>query len=265
MSRFPCYLVPTVASVFSRDAHASTKSPQHTPPTAVACSDCCFNSDHSAPKKIVGLRSPACAFYSSPCRCLASPSPCTSCATKTTMSTVTLTSPFSCPPSTLDDQKPNTRLWHLARMEQKSIFDETWISDSTCVGHNEYDVQPFHDLFLEEQVSEREGEASSEVPASKKYYTNGELYGLLHPSEMNLPYVYDNFEWPHCDVSLCFCCFCIAFSVSVCLHPTFRLIVHCFFSGGGGCSGVVRCVHPWHLAFGHSSSSGCIFAADTLP
>lgn len=93
------------------------------------------------------------------------------------------------------------RLWHLARMEQKPIFNETWISDATCVGHNEDDVQPFHDLFLEEQVSDREGEASSEVPAMKKYYTNGELYGLLHPAKMNLPYVYDNFEWPHCDVS----------------------------------------------------------------
>eukprot|EP00752_Nemacystus_decipiens_P001330 g1320.t1 len=91
------------------------------------------------------------------------------------------------------------RLWHLARMEQKPIFNETWISDSTCIGHNEDDVQPFHDLFLEEQVAGREEEVSSGVPVMKNYYTNGELYDLLHPSEMNLPYVYDNFEWPHCD------------------------------------------------------------------
>eukprot|EP00903_Cladosiphon_okamuranus_P007185 g6977.t1 len=84
-------------------------------------------------------------------------------------------------------------------MEQKPIFNETWVSDSTCVGHNEHDVQPFHDLFLEERVSGREGEESSEVTAAKKFYTNGELYALLHPSKMDLPYVYDNFEWPHCD------------------------------------------------------------------
>ncbi len=37
----------------------------------------------------------------------------------------------------------------------------------------------------------------------KNYYTNGELYDLLHPGEMNLPYVYDNFAWPNCDVSVC--------------------------------------------------------------
>lgn len=86
-------------------------------------------------------------------------------------------------------------------MEQKAVFDETWISDSTCVGHNEDDVQPFHDLFLEEKVSEREGERSSDVASAKKYYTNGEMYALLHPGEMDLPYVYDNFEWEHCDVS----------------------------------------------------------------
>jgi len=47
-----------------------------------------------------------------------------------------------------------SRLWHLSRLEQKPSFNETWISDNTCTGHNEY-----------------------------------------------LPYVYDNFEWPHCDVS----------------------------------------------------------------
>lgn len=111
-------------------------------------------------------------------------------------------------------------------MEQKAVFDETWISDSTCFGHNEEDVQPFHDLFLEEAVSEREGEASSEVPTAKNYYTNGDLYGLLHPGEMNLPYVYDNFAWPHCEVSLvCFrgCLLWCASSVSSlsCVFGTF--------------------------------------------
>ena len=28
--------------------------------------------------------------------------------------------------------------------------------------------------------------------------TNIELYENLHPKNRELPYVYDNFEWPHC-------------------------------------------------------------------
>jgi len=34
---------------------------------------------------------------------------------------------------------------------------------------------------------------------SGSYYTNMELYEYLHPSNRFLQYVYDNFEWPHCD------------------------------------------------------------------
>lgn len=121
------------------------------------------------------------------------------------------------------------RLWHLARLEQKEVFDETWISDATCVGHNEEDVQPFHDLFLEEQDSEREGQVSSEVPTMKKYYTNGELYKLLHPAEADLPYVYDNFDWPHCEVSLCVSGVraCVCARVCACV----RACVHVFVYG----------------------------------
>lgn len=36
---------------------------------------------------------------------------------------------------------------------------------------------------------------------AKFYYTNMELYDLLDPRAADSPYVYDNFEWPHCDVS----------------------------------------------------------------
>ncbi|CAM9529630.1 unnamed protein product [Ectocarpus sp. 12 AP-2014] len=94
------------------------------------------------------------------------------------------------------------RLWHLSRLEQNPVFNETWISDSTCVGHNADDVQPFHDLFLEEHEGEPDviGSAGGEsVGPLKGYYTNAELYDLLHPAGMQLPYVYDNFAWPHCD------------------------------------------------------------------
>lgn len=35
----------------------------------------------------------------------------------------------------------------------------------------------------------------------KKYYTNQQLYTMLKPDQMDSPYIYDNFEWTHCDVS----------------------------------------------------------------
>lgn len=39
------------------------------------------------------------------------------------------------------------------------------------------------------------------VAPPKKYYTNAEIYHFLAPNGEPIPYVYDNFEWPHCDVS----------------------------------------------------------------
>lgn len=39
------------------------------------------------------------------------------------------------------------------------------------------------------------------VAPPKEYYTNAELYQLLRPDGEAIPYAYDNFEWPHCDVS----------------------------------------------------------------
>lgn len=42
------------------------------------------------------------------------------------------------------------------------------------------------------------------VAPPKTYYTNEELYELLKPRDGVLPYMYDNFDWPHCDVSFFF-------------------------------------------------------------
>lgn len=119
------------------------------------------------------------------------------------------------------------RLWHLTRLDRAEGFDETWINDAECYGHNSGDVQPFHDMFPEYDDKIRSGsaeEATVEFPFSadgvgggvgggasvgaehdigmaKFYYTNMELYDLLDPRAADSPYVYDNFEWPHCDVS----------------------------------------------------------------
>lgn len=130
------------------------------------------------------------------------------------------------------DPYSSSRLWHLRRL-QDDAFDDTWVpSESVCVGHNPDDVQPLHDLFASpskdaSSVSEasslaeggghggvskdhqetggvglRGGRVTGAVASSPKtYYTNAELYQLLDPNGNDLPYVYDNFEWPHCDVS----------------------------------------------------------------
>lgn len=39
---------------------------------------------------------------------------------------------------------------------------------------------------------------------AKTYYTNRRLYAMLRPDAMDNPYVYDNFQWAHCDVSFYF-------------------------------------------------------------
>ena len=90
---------------------------------------------------------------------------------------------------------PARRIWHLQRLENDSPFDETWLDDHPCYGHNPSDVQPFFNLF------DKLEETDQGVQVPKKYQTNIELYDLLRPDGIAIPYTYDNFEWPHCDVS----------------------------------------------------------------
>lgn len=75
------------------------------------------------------------------------------------------------------------RLWHYMRLS-KRVYNETWDPYHTCYGHNPDDLQPFRNLFDDKN----------------EYYTNSELYTLLHPKNIHLPYMYDNFEWPHCEM-----------------------------------------------------------------
>ena len=51
-----------------------------------------------------------------------------------------------------------------------------------CHGHNVDDVLPFTGLFDD----------------SNGPYTNRELLALADPADSGAPYIYDNFEWPHC-------------------------------------------------------------------
>lgn len=71
------------------------------------------------------------------------------------------------------------------------LVDERWDdhtylhnSDGICWGHQENDVLVWSNLF----------------DNSHHYYTNKELYTLFDPSiDDYIPYIYDNFEWLHCE------------------------------------------------------------------
>mmetsp|Transcript_19158 Transcript_19158/g.24856 ORF Transcript_19158/g.24856 Transcript_19158/m.24856 type:complete len:656 (-) Transcript_19158:256-2223(-) len=76
------------------------------------------------------------------------------------------------------------RLWHFKRLGDQSNFNETWDPYHPCYCHNPTDYQPFQNLFDNDTW----------------FYTNMELYEKLSPSSPDMPYIYDNFYWPHCDL-----------------------------------------------------------------
>lgn len=90
-------------------------------------------------------------------------------------------------------------MWHLKRLGADD-FEEQWEALHQCVGHNPQDLQPFHSMFPEWDAERAELEGAK-PPSIKTYYTNADLYDLLRPDESDLPYMYDNFAWPHCSVS----------------------------------------------------------------
>lgn len=104
------------------------------------------------------------------------------------------------------------RLWHLNRLENRPTFDQRWrIDETACYGHNPGDMQPFHDLFpLSDTAAATTATKNDdgispggdEIGEAKVYYTNEELYAKLSPDEVSMPYMYENFEWTHCEVSL---------------------------------------------------------------
>eukprot|EP00752_Nemacystus_decipiens_P016248 g14528.t1 len=90
------------------------------------------------------------------------------------------------------------RLWHLKRLGADN-FDEQWDPFHNCVGHNPADLQPFHSMFADWDANKSEVDVDR-PPWMKTFYTNADLYDLLRPDRADLPYMYDNFAWPHCSV-----------------------------------------------------------------
>ena len=89
------------------------------------------------------------------------------------------------------------RLLHWKRLnggfEDEHWDDNTYVhrDDGVCWGHQQHDALLWSNLF---------GEDADADSATGHHYTNGELYALTDPqSHDSLPYVYDNFEWDHCD------------------------------------------------------------------
>jgi len=76
------------------------------------------------------------------------------------------------------------RLWHFKRLGNMQNYDETWDPYHTCYGHNPTNFQPFKNLF----------------DSDDRYYTNIELYEYFRPHQEALQYMYDNFQWPHCEL-----------------------------------------------------------------
>jgi len=79
------------------------------------------------------------------------------------------------------------RIWAWMRLKptRNKRWNDNWSDDnSTCSGHNYHDSVPWKN-FLNE--------------GKKDDYTNQELVQLFDPRNPELPHVYDNFAWDHCD------------------------------------------------------------------
>ena len=81
------------------------------------------------------------------------------------------------------------RLWHWIRLQASpDTFTDDWAEGNSCYGHNPNDYQPFTgDLF---NLANKRND----------YLTNRELYNLFDPGRDAVPYIYDNYEWPHCSM-----------------------------------------------------------------
>jgi hypothetical protein len=79
------------------------------------------------------------------------------------------------------------RIWMYKKILGK-FTDERWPAVGTssygdsCTGHRSTDSIKISGLL-----------------GSDDYYTNGEFYSVMDPTDDTLPYIYDNFGWEHCE------------------------------------------------------------------
>jgi hypothetical protein len=73
-------------------------------------------------------------------------------------------------------------------------------SKGICEGHGENDALPF-DSFTTANTATT-STATTTTTTTGGYlsaYTNAEMWSFLDPTNEDLPYMYENFEWEHCD------------------------------------------------------------------
>ena len=83
--------------------------------------------------------------------------------------------------------------------------DEAWPSVDYatvdgCHGHKAGDVIPFRfSLKTQSSLSDGSSDPNSAVPNNQTKYTNEELYNYMASGSPDMPYVYQDFNWDHCN------------------------------------------------------------------
>ena len=70
-----------------------------------------------------------------------------------------------------------------------SAYCSTPKPDYECHGHHPWDLTVF-------QTDHYDAVSGRFV---RRFATNAEIFEYSNPSDYKLPYVYDSFEWPHCE------------------------------------------------------------------
>lgn len=78
------------------------------------------------------------------------------------------------------DDLPANRAWHLTRLGNHQ-FNDTWVADHTCYGHNPDDTQPFFNLFPSKEEKRDSEQYRNAVPSSGGY--RNAAGGLHHPMD----------------------------------------------------------------------------------
>jgi len=73
----------------------------------------------------------------------------------------------------------------------------------TCEGHGEQDALPFDSFAATSKTrTKTTGKTTTTTTTPSGYasaYTNAQMWAFLSPDNADLPYMYDDFKWPHCD------------------------------------------------------------------
>ena len=96
------------------------------------------------------------------------------------------------------------RLWLFKKLAG-GFTDEAWPSVDYatvdgCHGHKAGDVIPFRfSLKTQSSLSDGSSDPNSAVPNNQTKYTNEELYNYMASGSPDMPYVYQDFNWDHCN------------------------------------------------------------------